>query len=122
MSDPTEATWSGQWLADRLGLTLTTESPASPLALTDLVGLALRRNPRRAHLLVSSVLGKHVPADPAVVHGAGRLLGAMVADELADLRLVEPLAAVEEHGHDLRAAIHMPGLDHGLHALCYERA
>ncbi|WP_409073767.1 phosphoribosyltransferase [Micromonospora chalcea] len=83
MSDPTEATWSGQWLADRLGLTLTTESPASPLALTDLVGLALRRNPRRAHLLVSSVLGKHVPADPAVVHGAGRLLGAMVADELA---------------------------------------
>ncbi|MEO6881768.1 MAG: phosphoribosyltransferase domain-containing protein, partial [Mycobacteriaceae bacterium] len=41
----------------------------------DLVGLALRRNPRRAHLLVSSVLGKHVPADPHRVVAAGHELG-----------------------------------------------
>ena len=46
----------------------------------DLLGLALRRNPRRAHLLVSPVLGKHMPTDPRVVHAAGLLLGALVAD------------------------------------------
>ena len=51
--------------------------------MPDLVGMALRRNPRRAHLLVSTVLGKHLPADPRLVYGAGRLLGALVADRLA---------------------------------------
>ena len=40
-----------------------------------LLGLALRDNPRRAQLLVSRVLGKHVPTDPRVVHTAGLLLG-----------------------------------------------
>ena len=40
-------------------------------------------NPRRAQLLVSRVLGKHVPTDPRVVHAAGLLLGALVADALA---------------------------------------
>jgi hypothetical protein len=40
----------------------------------------LRRNPRRSHLLVSTVLGKHVPTDPRMVYGAGRLLGALVGD------------------------------------------
>jgi len=47
-----------------------------------LLGLALRNNPRRAQLLVSRVLGKHVPTDPRVVHAAGLLLGALVADAL----------------------------------------
>ena len=48
-----------------------------------LLGLALRDNPRRAQLLVSRVLGKHVPTDPRVVHAAGLLLGELVADTLA---------------------------------------
>lgn len=48
------------------------------LAFDDLVQLALRRNPRRAQLLVSTVLGKHLPADPLVIAGLGRLLGALV--------------------------------------------
>ncbi len=47
-----------------------------------LLGLALRDNPRRAQLLVSRVLGKHVPTDPRVVHAAGLLLGGLVADTL----------------------------------------
>ncbi|HEX3257394.1 MAG TPA: phosphoribosyltransferase family protein, partial [Pseudonocardia sp.] len=51
-----------------------------------LLGMALRNNPRRAQLLVSRVLGKHVPTDPRVVHGAGLLLGALVADALAGCR------------------------------------
>ncbi|MFD0686687.1 phosphoribosyltransferase family protein [Actinomadura fibrosa] len=48
------------------------------------MGLAVRRNPRRAHLLVSAVLGKHVPTDPRLVYGAGLLLGDLVRARLRD--------------------------------------
>ena len=41
-------------------------------ALDELAGLALRRNPRRAHLLVSRVLGKHLPVSPASCAEGGR--------------------------------------------------
>ncbi len=44
-----------------------------------LCGLALRDNPRRAHLVVSRVLGKHVPAAPADVLAAGHAVGDAVA-------------------------------------------
>ncbi|KOV14012.1 phosphoribosyltransferase [Streptomyces sp. XY431] len=53
--------------------------------LPELVGLALRENRKRAHLLVSTVLGKHVPQQPAVVHGAGLELGRRVRDLLDPL-------------------------------------
>lgn len=77
------AVWSGRWVADRLGVQLVPESGVGGLAVGDLVGMALRINPRRAHLLVSRALGKHLPTDPVLVYGAGRLLGALVADTLA---------------------------------------
>jgi adenine/guanine phosphoribosyltransferase-like PRPP-binding protein len=67
-------------VGDRFGVELRPADPGAPLE--DLVGLALRRNPRRAHLLVSSVLGKHVPADPREVHGAGLRLGERVRERL----------------------------------------
>ncbi|MFI0571761.1 phosphoribosyltransferase [Streptomyces tendae] len=70
-------TWSGSWVAERLGVGLTGDE-----ALTGLLGLALRRNPKRAHLLVSNVLGKHVPQSPSVVHGHGVALGRRVRDLL----------------------------------------
>jgi len=66
---------------DRLGVRLHPAGPgADPRVL---LGLALRRNPRRAQLLVSRVLGKHVPTDPRLVRSAGLLLGGLVADALA---------------------------------------
>jgi hypothetical protein len=65
------------WVANRFGVRLEGEAE-----LPGLVGVGLRRNPRRAHLLVSTVLGKHIPADPRVVHGAGLELGARVAAAL----------------------------------------
>ncbi|MEU8823507.1 phosphoribosyltransferase [Streptomyces sp. NPDC048636] len=71
--------WSGQWVADRLGVRLDGGEE-----LTGLLGLALRRNPKRAHLLVSNVLGKHVPQRPATVHGAGVRLGRRVRELLGD--------------------------------------
>ncbi|MFV0136240.1 phosphoribosyltransferase [Streptomyces sp. HMX87] len=69
--------WSGSWVAERLGVELTGDD-----RLTGLLGLALRRNPKRAHLLVSQVLGKHVPQSPAVVHGHGLALGRRVRELL----------------------------------------
>lgn len=74
--------WSGRWVADHFGVTLETTDAPVGATIPDLVGLALRRNPRRAHLLVSRVLGKHVPTDPRLVRGTGLLLGRLVAEHL----------------------------------------
>ncbi|GAA1557489.1 hypothetical protein GCM10009678_45600 [Actinomadura kijaniata] len=75
-------TWTGEWVEARLGV-----RPAGE-GLRDLVGLAVRRNPRRAHLLVSTVLGKHVPTDPALVYGSGLRLGGLVRDLTVEDALV----------------------------------
>ncbi|WP_414506139.1 phosphoribosyltransferase [Streptomyces sp. NEAU-L66] len=83
MNDSTEETervvWTGEWVAGRLGVSLSGGDE-----LPELLGLALRRNPKRAHLLVSNVLGKHVPQRPGVVHGAGFGLGRRVRKLLGD--------------------------------------
>ncbi|WP_394434492.1 phosphoribosyltransferase [Streptomyces sp. SGAir0957] len=71
--------WSGTWVAERLGVEL-----AGDQGLTELLGLALRRNPKRAHLLVSNVLGKHVPQRPSVIWHAGRELGLRVRELLGE--------------------------------------
>ncbi|MFE4518401.1 phosphoribosyltransferase [Kitasatospora sp. NPDC056783] len=74
----TPQTWTGRWVADRAGIALTGSE-----RLPELVGLALRSgNPKRAHLLVSNVLGKHVPQRPSVVHGTGLELGLRVRELL----------------------------------------
>lgn len=76
-------TAASTWVAGRLGVGIHSGRSAAGISLDDLVGLAIRRNPRRAHLLVSTVLGKHVPTDPRLVYAAGRLLGFLTAGELA---------------------------------------
>jgi adenine/guanine phosphoribosyltransferase-like PRPP-binding protein len=83
--------WTGEWVADRLDAKLEVAGSGADFGLRGgltpqhLLGMALRLNPKRAQLLVSTVLGKHVPTDPRVVYGAGRLLGALVADALTGL-------------------------------------
>ncbi|MFJ4721168.1 phosphoribosyltransferase [Streptomyces luteogriseus] len=77
VSDEADRVWSGSWVAERLGVEL-----AGDDRLTGLLGLALRRNPKRAHLLVSNVLGKHVPQSPSVVYGYGVELGRRVRELL----------------------------------------
>ncbi|MFJ8590328.1 phosphoribosyltransferase [Streptomyces sp. NPDC093598] len=77
--DGTDGVWSGSWVAERLGVELVGDD-----RLTGLLGLALRRNPKRAHLLVSNVLGKHVPQSPSVVYGYGVELGRRVRELLGD--------------------------------------
>ncbi|GAA1972260.1 phosphoribosyltransferase [Kitasatospora viridis] len=74
-----EPVWDGEWVTGRLGVRL------GPPELRELLGLALRAgNGRRAQLLVSRVLGKHLPQDPRVVHRAGRQLGERVREALGD--------------------------------------
>ncbi|WP_104086821.1 phosphoribosyltransferase domain-containing protein [Arthrobacter sp. GMC3] len=101
MSGPSPAPWSGSFLASALGIRIHSD-PASAVAVEDLVGLALRRNPKRAHLLVSQVLAKHIPTEPALVMAAGELLGAFVAQALADAGHTQPLA--DESSIQLAAA------------------
>ncbi|MGP4110519.1 phosphoribosyltransferase [Streptomyces sp. 4N509B] len=92
------AVWPGEWVTRHLGVELHNDdgpagqdgqdghgdAPADPAAapgpvdVRRLLGLAIRRNPRRAHLLVSTVLGKHVPQSPSRVHGTGVALGRRV--------------------------------------------
>ncbi|MET7856521.1 phosphoribosyltransferase [Streptomyces sp. NPDC005318] len=77
--------WSGSWVSERLGVELVGNGePEGDGELRELLGLALRRNPKRAHLLVSNVLGKHVPQRPSVVYGTGFELGRRVRELLGD--------------------------------------
>lgn len=65
---------------DALGLEVTT--PAQPLRFENVVGIGVRDNPRRAHLLVSTLLGKHTPQRPDIIDSAARLLGTRASDAL----------------------------------------
>ncbi|MGW4353515.1 phosphoribosyltransferase [Nocardia sp. NPDC004582] len=74
------------WATRELGLTLHHTAswlPGPEWRVDTLVEPGLRRNPRRAHLLVSTVLGKHLPTDPRRVLDAGNRLGDLVLDLLA---------------------------------------
>lgn len=87
-------------VVDRLGVVLRSAGSDSGRPRADptvLLGLALRRNPRRAQLLVSRLLGKHVPTDPRLVRASGLLLGGLVADALAG-RPPRPLPVDLLHG------------------------
>ncbi|MFF2373681.1 phosphoribosyltransferase [Streptomyces xiamenensis] len=81
----TGTTWNGEWVTRRLGVELRGGAAREHL------GLAVRRNPKRAHLLVSRILGKHVPQRPGVVYGAGLELGRRVRELLG---AHEPVAVV----------------------------
>ncbi len=50
--------------------------------LDDLLGYGVRRNPKRGYLLVSRVLGKHVPVSPLTIRAAHRALAIQVASNL----------------------------------------
>ena len=66
-------------VATALDIHVLTEPGRSILGVDELVGIALRRNPKRAHLLVSTVLAKHVPTVPGIALAAGELLGLLVS-------------------------------------------
>jgi hypothetical protein len=71
---------AADWVSRELGARLVVGHGAQ----YDQVGLALRLNPRRAHLLVSTVLGKYVPTHPGSACQAGTRLGRQVAGCLGE--------------------------------------
>ncbi|WP_084528496.1 phosphoribosyltransferase [Nocardia crassostreae] len=77
---------SGPWATRELGLRLRHENSYVPdrWEIPALIEPGLRRNPRRAHLLVSTVLGKHLPTDPHRVIDAGNRLGDLVREVLGE--------------------------------------
>lgn len=54
--------------------TLEVRSDATPETLDALFGIAERRNPKRAFLFVSKVLGRHIPVEPEIMRGVYRRL------------------------------------------------
>ncbi len=87
-----------------LGLTWQVDSDPYGLGLDALVGLALRDNPKRAQLVVSRVLGKHLPVPPNVAIEAGRRLASLVpgADGALVLGYCETATGL---GHVVAAAL-----------------
>ncbi len=95
------------WVAELLDLELVVHDDRLGGGLDRLAGLALRRNPRRAHLLVSRLLGKHLPVDPREALAAGAQLAALLP---AEVLAAEPLIfgfaeTATALGHAVAAAV-----------------
>ena len=61
-------------------------------ALDELCVFAARENPRRAFLVVSKVLGRHIPTRPSIMRASVRDLAALVPDDLPGSVLVVGMA------------------------------
>ena len=73
--------WNGDFVADTLNI----EVPENQPEFKTLLGMALRKNKKRAHLLVSTVLGKHIPVTPSKAIESANIM----ADEIASVSLPE---------------------------------
>ncbi|WP_434462134.1 phosphoribosyltransferase domain-containing protein [Serratia plymuthica] len=64
------------------GGTLTVTPTGGTLPLDSLFDIAERRNPKRAFLFVSKVLGRHIPISPAIMRSAYRQLAQQIPADL----------------------------------------
>lgn len=69
----------GDTVTRLLDLTITSASDGQS-DFADMAGFALRNNPRRAHLIVSRVLGKHIPVAPSLILSTGHALADAVRE------------------------------------------
>lgn len=83
--------------------TLTVCVERTELPVTELFGFAERRNPKRAFLFVSKVLGRHIPVRPAVMRHAFESLAARIPADLPGPVLVIGMA---ETAVGLGAGVH----------------
>ena len=75
---------TGSLVAGQLGITVhLAPSAAGAARFSGVLEVGLRRNPNRAQLLVSRVLGKHIPAPVSDVLSAAHTLGAAVRSACA---------------------------------------
>lgn len=83
--------WQGEYVSRKLDINIKNQD-SQALDIEDVVGLSLRKNPKRAHLLVSKVLGKHIPAAPSLILAAGQTLGGLAYKALGGkLWSLEPM-------------------------------
>lgn len=95
---------TAQWATEKFGFAIL-DNPVG-VAVSDLVQLGLRRNPRRAHLLVSTVLGKHIAAPPSAVINAGHQLGRRIRDYVGgDVDVVGMAETATGLGHTVADSI-----------------
>ncbi|MGX1804948.1 phosphoribosyltransferase family protein [Nocardia sp. NPDC055321] len=103
MTETSETIGELPWATRELGLGVRHGASAAPADATpdavdwlvpDLIEPGLRHNnPRRAHLLISTVLGKHLPTDPHRVIAAANSLGDLVLKVLAATGAADAAAA-----------------------------
>lgn len=97
------------WATKEFGLDLVHGESVVGRTVPELVIPGLRRNPRRAHLLVSTVLGKHVPTLPSVVIGAAEDLADLVREKLGvgvDVVVLGFAETATGLGHCVAARLH----------------
>jgi orotate phosphoribosyltransferase len=70
----TKHEWNGEFVFQELGI----PHPEDSKDFKKLLGLALRKNKKRAHLLVSTVLGKHIPQQPHIILAAADALAEQI--------------------------------------------
>jgi len=84
MADTASLADTASTVAARLGITVrVTPSLPGAARFADAVEVGLRRNPNRAQLLVSRVLGKHIPVPVGEVLAAAHALGSVVRSACA---------------------------------------
>lgn len=113
------------WASTRTGIAVTVEPvrPALERGLAQSIGLGLRRNPKRAQLLVSTVLGKHVPVHASLCLRAGETLATAVRtvtdgpyDVLGFAETATGLGHQVAHGLDAAMYVHTTRRPHPDHA------
>ena len=90
---------SAQLMRGRLDVTV----DASQIDPGSLFGFAERRNPKRAFLFVSKVLGRHIPVRPSIMNSSFNSLAAQIPDDLPGPVLVIGMA---ETAVGLGAGVH----------------
>lgn len=90
---------SAQLLRGRLDVTI----DASQIDPNSLFGFAERRNPKRAFLFVSKVLGRHIPVRPSIMNKSFHSLAAQIPEDLPGPVLVIGMA---ETAVGLGAGVH----------------
>lgn len=98
-SNAVTQTLSAQLLRGRLDVTV----DGSLIAPDSLFGFAERRNPKRAFLFVSKVLGRHIPVRPSIMNASFQSLADQIPDDLPGPVLVIGMA---ETAVGLGAGVH----------------
>ncbi|MBJ2264182.1 phosphoribosyltransferase domain-containing protein [Pseudomonas sp. MF6787] len=98
-SNAVAETLSAQLMRGRLDVTV----DASQIDPGSLFGFAERRNPKRAFLFVSKVLGRHIPVRPSIMNASFQGLAAQIPEDLPGPVLVIGMA---ETAVGLGAGVH----------------